>query len=68
MCFLSPTYEGKANDKSLAELAGYPCPAGSYLYQEMGFQGYACEGLTIVQPKKNPLVGNSPHLRRHAIA
>jgi DDE superfamily endonuclease len=34
MCFLSHTYEGKASDKSLAELAGYTLPPGSCLYQD----------------------------------
>lgn len=53
-CFLSATYEGKANDKSLAELEGYTFPPGSCLYQDMGFQGYTCEGLTLFQPKKKP--------------
>ena len=37
--FLSATYAGKVNDKSLADLAGYTLPPGSCLYQEMGFQG-----------------------------
>ena len=36
--FLSATYEGKANDKILAELEGYRLPPGSYLYQDLGFQ------------------------------
>jgi hypothetical protein len=54
ICFLSTTYEGKANDKSLADLEGYTFPPGSCLYQDMGFQGYTREGITIVQPKKNP--------------
>ena len=52
--FLSATSEGKAHDKSLADLAGYTFPPGSCLYQDMGFQGYTCEGITIVQPKKKP--------------
>jgi DDE superfamily endonuclease len=51
---LSATYEGKANDKSLADLEGYTLPRGSYLYQDRGFQGYTCDGTTIVQPKKKP--------------
>jgi hypothetical protein len=54
ICFLSATDEGKANDKSLADLEGYTFPPGSFLYQDMGFQGYTCEGITIVQPKKKP--------------
>ena len=54
VCFLSHTCEGKASDKSLAELAGYTLPAGSYLYQDKGFQGFFLPGITIVQPKKKP--------------
>jgi hypothetical protein len=54
---LSATYEGKANDKSLADLEGYSLPPGSYLYQDMGFQGFALAGVTIVQPQKKPRGG-----------
>jgi DDE superfamily endonuclease len=65
--FLSATYEGKAHEKSLAELAGYPWPFGSYLYQEMGFQGLVLAGVTMVQPKKNPVGVNSRRLRKPPI-
>jgi hypothetical protein len=51
---LSYTWEGKASDKSMAELAGYTLPAGSCLYQDKGFQGFFLPGITIVQPKKTP--------------
>jgi hypothetical protein len=54
---LSATYEGKANDKSLADLEGYRLPSGSCLYQDMGFQGFVLAGVTIVQPKKTPRGG-----------
>jgi hypothetical protein len=54
ICFLSTTYEGKANDKNLADLEGYTLPYGSCLYQDMGFQGFVLNGITIVQPKKKP--------------
>jgi DDE superfamily endonuclease len=54
---LSATYEGKANDKSLADLEGYSLPSGSCLYQDMGFQGFVLAGVTIVQPKKKPRGG-----------
>jgi DDE superfamily endonuclease len=54
VCFLSHTSEGKASDKSLAELAGYTLPAGSCLDQDKGFQGFYLQDVTIVQPKKNP--------------
>jgi DDE superfamily endonuclease len=54
VCFLSHTAEGKASDKSLAELADYTLPAGSCLYQDKGFQGFYLQDVTIVQPKKTP--------------
>jgi DDE superfamily endonuclease len=54
---LSATYEGKANDKSLADLEGYRLPSGSCLYQDMGFQGFVLAGVTMVQPKKKPRGG-----------
>lgn len=54
VCFLSDTCEGKASDKSIAELAGYPLPPGSCLFQEKGFQGCYLPGITIFQPKKTP--------------
>jgi hypothetical protein len=57
MCFLSATYAGKAHDKSLADLEGYTLPQGSCLYQDMGFQGFILNGITIVQPKKTPRGG-----------
>jgi hypothetical protein len=52
--FLSHTYEGKASDKSLAELAGYTLPSGRCLYQDQGFQGFCLPGITMIQPKKKP--------------
>jgi hypothetical protein len=57
LCFLSPTGEGKASDKSIAELAGYTLPPGSCLEQDKGFQGFVLPGITIVQPKKTPRGG-----------
>ena len=54
IAFLSPTYEGKASEKSMAEITGYTLPAGSWLYQDQGFQGFFLPGITIVQPKKKP--------------
>jgi hypothetical protein len=57
MCRLSPTYEGKMHDKSIADLTGYTLPHGSCLDQDMGFQGVMRAGITIVQPKKKPRGG-----------
>jgi hypothetical protein len=54
LCFLSTTYAGKAHDKSLADLEGYTFPEGSCLSQDMGFQGFTCDGITSLQPMKKP--------------
>jgi hypothetical protein len=67
MCFLSGTCEGKAHDKSLADLAGYSLPYESCLYQDMGFQGFTLEGITIVQPKKKPPISSIRIRIEHAI-
>jgi hypothetical protein len=61
VCFLSYTWEGKASDKSIAELAGYTLPPGSGLYQDQGFQGFFLPGITIVQPKKTPVGSKNPN-------
>ena len=54
VCFLSHPSEGKASDKSLAELSGYTLPPGSWLDHDKGFQGFCLEDVTIVHPKKKP--------------
>jgi hypothetical protein len=64
ICFLSATYEGKASDKNLADLEGYTLPHGSCLYQDMGFQGYTRDGITILQPKKKPWGGELTPLEK----
>jgi DDE superfamily endonuclease len=43
VCFWSHTSEGKASDKSLAELSGYALPPCRGWYQEKGFQGFCLE-------------------------
>jgi hypothetical protein len=67
VCFLSHTYEGKASDKSLADLAEYTLPPGSCLYQDKGFQGFCLQDVTIVQPKKKPPGGELTPLRKQLI-
>jgi hypothetical protein len=64
ICFLSATYEGKAHDKSLADLEGYRLPSGSCLYQDSGFQGFVLAGVTIAQPKKKPPGGELTPLEK----
>jgi DDE superfamily endonuclease len=57
MCFLSVTYEGRTQDKCIADLTGYTLPPGSCLYQDTGFQGFLLAGVTMFQPKKKPRGG-----------
>jgi hypothetical protein len=57
VCFLSPTWEGKASDKTMAELEGYIVPPGSCLYQDKGFQGFSLAGVMLFQPQKTPRGG-----------
>jgi hypothetical protein len=52
--FLTATVQGKMHDKKLAEQAAYTLPKGSRLSQDNGFQGFAQEGVAILQPKKKP--------------
>jgi hypothetical protein len=54
---LSGTYAGKWHDKSIVDDEAYDVPAGSVLYQDMGFQGFALEDVTIQQPTKKPRGG-----------
>lgn len=51
---LSPTCEGKKHDKKLADEQAIPFPKGSKVRQDLGFQGYQPEGVTIYQPMKKP--------------
>ncbi len=54
ICLLTPTCEGKKHDKKISDEANIHLPEGSILYQDTGFQGFALEGVTIVQPQKKP--------------
>ncbi len=55
--FLSATYAGKWHDKSLVDDEAYELPAGSVLYQDMGFQGFSVAGVQVEQPTKKPRGG-----------
>jgi len=54
---LSPTVSGKMHDKKLADEQDLRFPNNSKLWQDTGFQGYAPEHVTIIQPKKKPRGG-----------
>jgi hypothetical protein len=51
---LSETVDGRRHDKKLADEQALSFPKGSKLWQDTGFQGYAPEGVIIIQPKKKP--------------
>lgn len=51
---LSVTVDGRMHDKKLADEHDLLFPKGSKLWQDTGFQGYAPNGVIIIQPKKKP--------------
>jgi DDE superfamily endonuclease len=53
--FLSESCAGRVHDKRLAQR--YTIPEGFVLWQDCGYQGYAPEGVLIVQPTKKPKGG-----------
>lgn len=54
---LSPTVDGRTHDKKLADEQALRFPKDSQLWQDTGFQGYAPDEVTIIQPKKKPRGG-----------
>lgn len=49
--FVSPTVSGKTHDKKMADTM-YSFPVPCILYQDTGYQGYAPEKVTVIQPVK----------------
>lgn len=54
LLFLSETQPGSMHDKRLADSTPYPLPVGNQLLQELGFQAFTLDGVTILQPTKKP--------------
>jgi hypothetical protein len=52
--FLSKTHPGSMHDKRIADTTPYPLPAGSQLWQDLGFQAFTLGGVEIIQPMKKP--------------
>jgi hypothetical protein len=52
--YLSETYGGRVHDKAICDGEEYEFPEGSRLWQDLGFQGFAPEGVTLRQPQKKP--------------
>lgn len=55
--FLSATRPGKRHDKRLADETPYPLPRGSRLLQDLGFVGFALDGVETLTPHKKPRGG-----------
>jgi DDE superfamily endonuclease len=54
LLFLSETHPGSVHDKRIADATPYPLPAGSQLWQAVGFQAFTLDGVDILQPTKKP--------------
>lgn len=50
--YLSPSYEGKVHDKKICDEEQLYFPQGTRLRQDTGYQGFAPQGVIIIQPKK----------------
>jgi hypothetical protein len=55
--FLGMTNAGMWHDKALVEDEEYRLPAGSWLYQDRGFQGFTVDEVVIRQATKKPKGG-----------
>ena len=52
--FLSATYGGRVHEKRLAEAPPSPLPAGSRLFQDLGFLAFTLPQVAILMPTKQP--------------
>ena len=52
--FLSDTYGGRVHDKPIADAMPYPFPAGSRLWQDLGFLAFTLPNGEILMPTKKP--------------
>ncbi|SRR6266446_8592443 len=52
--FLSATCGGRIHDKRIAEATPSPLPAGSQLWQDLGFLAFTLPQVAILMPTKKP--------------
>lgn len=52
--FLSSTYPGSVHDKKLADEAGHCYPDKTVLIEDLGYQGYEPENISVLIPHKKP--------------
>ena len=55
--FLSSTYPGSVHDKRLADEAGHNYPDETVLIEDLGYQGYQVDNITVLIPHKKPRGG-----------
>ena len=55
--FLGATAPGSHHDKRMVDDEPIPFPAGSTLFQDLGYQGYVPSEVDVRQPKKKPRKG-----------
>lgn len=52
--FLSSTYPGSVHDKRLADEAGHCYPNETVLIEDLGYQGYNLDNISVLIPHKKP--------------
>ena len=55
--FLSSTYPGSVHDKKLADEAGHCYPDETVLVEDLGYQGYEVDNISVLIPHKKPKNG-----------
>ena len=55
--FLSSTYPGSVHDKRLADEAGHCYPDETVLVEDLGYQGYDLDNISVLIPHKKPKNG-----------
>ena len=55
--FLSSTYPGSVHDKKLADEAGHRYPDETVLVEDLGYQGYDLDNISVLIPHKKPKNG-----------
>lgn len=55
--FLSSTYPGSVHDKTLADEAGHYYPEATVLVEDLGYQGYEPDKVSVLIPHKKPKKG-----------
>lgn len=60
VCYVSPTYEGKTHDKSMADEEKLSFPKPTTVWADLGYMGYQATNLTVHLPHKKPRKAELP--------